>query len=209
MFKVASINESHDYAAMVSALCETEGHRTFTSIWPVDAEKLAVFEPDLLILGLFRQPHAFDRPLHHPEQDVAGLDVARALDRCESVRTTPVLILGHGIGEAALPGWLHYDLFLQFPTDMRVFLAKVQELAALGARRALSGYRCPHCGSQLADAASAEAALQCARCHTAVWPGDGTTPCRYRVGGTELEGTCTLEPLALSGRAVGREAPPA
>ncbi|MNT08208.1 hypothetical protein D3C72_1429430 [compost metagenome] len=157
---------------------------------------MAAFGPDLLILGLFRQPHALDRPLGHLEQDVAGLDVARALERFEPVRTTPVLILGHGIGEAALPAGLHYDLFLQFPTDLRVFLAKVQELAALGARRALSGYRCPHCGSQLAGASPDEAMLQCARCLTAVWPGDGATPCRYRVGGTELEGTCALEAFA-------------
>jgi hypothetical protein len=216
MARVVAIKDFHEYAIMIGALCEAAGHEVYTTSPPIDFEQVVNFRPDVLVVGLFRRRAAFNRPIADPDADIIGLTSCREIEQYPAIKLKPILLLGNGIEELEVPSWVHYDVFLFFPDDMGLFVARLEELATLvKTRRQLSEYLCPSCGSRLTHTMSGPKNLFCPRCHTAVSI-LSETDCLYLPPGSRISCPCRLDDLtprpgessqSAHARATGRSVP--
>jgi hypothetical protein len=216
MARVAAIKDFYEYALMIGALCKAAGHEVHTTSPPIDFEQVVGFHPDVLVVGLFRRRTAFNRPIGNPDEDIIGLASCREIEQYPAIKVKPILLLGNGIEELEVPSWVHYDVFLFFPDDMGLFLARLDELATVvKTRRKLSRYLCPSCGSRLTYTQPVEKNLFCPRCHTAVSL-LSDTDCLYLPRGSQVSCPCRLDDLtprpgessqSAHERATGRRVP--
>lgn len=216
MARVAAIKDFHEYALMIGALCEAAGHEVYTTSPPIDFERVVTFHPDVLVVGLFRRRAAYNRPIADPDADIIGLASCREIEQYPAIKLKPILLLGNGIEELEVPSWVHYDVFLFFPDDMGLFVARLEELATkVKTRRKLSRYLCPSCGSRLTHTRTVEKNMFCPRCHTAVTILSDNT-CLYLPRGSQMSCSCRLEDLtprpgessqSAHARATGRSVP--
>ncbi len=169
MAKVACVKDYLEYARMIAALVREEGHEALAMAPPVDFDRLLDFGPQVLVIGLFRQRCAFNRPIQDLPKDVLGLVTLRELEAYPAIRTLPLIVLGNGIEEHEVPTTMNYDLYLFFPDDMHLFLPKLDEVAAkVKSRRTISPHVCPACGSRLTFTGNQDQDLFCPRCGVAV-----------------------------------------
>jgi len=169
MARIACLKDFHEYALMIGALAREGGHEVYVGNPPLNFEQLVDFNPQAIVIGLFRKRTAFNRPIEDLEQDVLGLETLRQLEDYPALRSIPLVILGNGIEENEVPTTLNYDLFLFFPDDMHLFLPKLDELTTkVKSRRKLSGYICPCCKSRMTYQGVHDQDLFCPRCGTSV-----------------------------------------
>lgn len=170
--RMVIINDFEEYAQMDAAPLRQRGHDVLIQITEdarrVDFERIVDFGPGVISVGLYRQEQAFDRPIRSFEEDVLGYVPIRQMEEYPAIRVVPLLLVGHCIREEDVPTLLPYDIFLVLPTDIKLYVPKMEELATkVKSRRKLSGYLCPNCGSRLVFTVN-RIELFCPRCHTAV-----------------------------------------
>lgn len=189
MLKVAILDDFEALAKLTAGPLTVAGYdvRIWTS--PIDFEEILNFGPRLIEINLYRKKDAFDRPIRNLEEDVRGFKPLVELEQYPTAQVIPIMLVGIGILEEAIPTSVNYDLFLSFPEDIDLYLPGVLDLTTKkkGYRR-ISGYICPNCGGRLTFSMEPVRDLFCPRCHTAVaiinsescWylpPGGPSIPC--------------------------------
>ncbi|GEM_PF-1544105 len=170
MTKIVVLDGFQEFAQMLSGLLMEDGNEVLTELIPVDFERVINFRPDLIVVALYRMNKAYDRPIERAEDDILGYIPLLSLKNYPSTTLIPLLLVGYGLHERDIPPeCCHYDLFLSFPKDIRLFPRKVEELSKqVKSRRKISGYLCPHCESRLTYVARKPDDLFCPRCGTSV-----------------------------------------
>ena len=154
---------------MAAAPLRSAGHEVLIATIPIDWEQVIDFGPQVVIIALYRKEHAQNGPIQNFETDVLGVKALLEAEEYPAVQVLPILLVGQGVQEGDVPTSLHYDLFLSFPRDVKLYVPKVEELATtVKTRRKLSGYICPCCGSRLVFLTLPAKDLFCPRCHTTV-----------------------------------------
>lgn len=136
---------------------------------PLDFEELIQFAPQAIVVGLYRNAEAFDRPVVDWTQDVLGYTPLTQMEQYPAINLMPIMLIGGGLREKDIPTTISYDIFLVFPKDIKLYVPKVNELVAtVKTRRRISGYICPNCGNRLTFVKDQSKDLFCLRCHTSV-----------------------------------------
>lgn len=169
MSKIAILDDFVEYAQMAAAPLKQAGHETLIALAPIDFERVLDFGPDVVVLGLYRKAHAFDRPIESLESDVLGFAPLVEMERYPAINVLPIVLLGHGVSEQDLETTVKYDAFLTFPRDVARYPATIEEVAGKNkSRRKISGYVCPTCGGRLTFSREPARDLFCPRDGTVV-----------------------------------------
>ena len=175
MTKVCVIDDYEAYAQLVAAPLRQAGHEVETQVTEkegeIDFEQVIGFSPNVITVGLYRNPIAFNRPIQDLSRDVLGYVPLTAMEKYPAINAIPILLIGNAIEEQDIPTTVGYDAFLVFPRDIKRLLKTVDELATMKVRRRISRYVCPTCGSRLTYSASGpgqDQDLFCPRDHTVV-----------------------------------------
>jgi hypothetical protein len=169
MAKVVILDDLQETVALLAPPLIGQGHEVLTDVAPIDFERIMRFKPDLITLNLYRSPDAFDRPIRNIEEDVVGFIPLMEMEKYPAISVIPIILLGNCLQEKDVPTTINYDLFLSFPSDVKIYFPKVVEIAStVKSRRKISRYVCPQCGSRLTYTQKRSDDLFCPRCHTAV-----------------------------------------
>lgn len=194
MAKVMIIDDLQETIDLLAPPLTGQGHEVLTDVSPIDFERVMAFRPDVITLDLYRRKEAFDRPIRTVEEDVIGFAPLVEMEHYPAISVIPIILLGNCLQEKDVPTSVNYDLFLSFPSDVKLYFPKVIELAeTVKSRRKISGYVCPTCGSRLTSRSTREADLFCPRCHTAVAIIDDTTCLARNRAGESI--ACTMQML--------------
>ena len=171
MARVVVLNDHPDLIDMLGSPLVRAGHRVLDEASPLDLEEILRFGPDVLVVGVSRKPGAVGHPIPLPPEELWGYHAVVQLESEPVLALVPMIVVGVGVFEPEFPLKLPYDLFLTFPDDMRLYGAKVAELATLvKTRRKISGYVCPvpGCGSRLVYLREPVRDLSCPKCGVGV-----------------------------------------
>lgn len=194
MAKVAILNDYEAYAAFLAGPLIRAGHAVMLELGPIDFERVLHFGPDVVSLGLYRKKEAFDRPIANFEADVVGYKPLADMERYPAISALPLILIATGLREKDVPTTLNYNLFLSFPDDLELYVAKVEELATkVKTRRRISGYVCPCCGSRFVYIQRPQD-LFCPRCGTTVEMVDKVR-CLVAAHGVGPSSPCTIAEL--------------
>lgn len=175
--RIVVIDDFKEYAEMTATPLRQAGHEVLTMAseeGPLEIERLIQFGPQAIVVGLYRNAQAFDRPIVDWTQDVLGYTPLSQLEKDPTINVLPIMLVGGGLREADIPTTLAYDLFLVFPRDIKLYVPKMEELITkVRTRRKMSAYLCPSCGGRLTYVQGHANDLFCLRCHTAVALVDG------------------------------------
>jgi len=196
MARVAIIDAFQTMAKMLASVLREAGHEVLTELIPVDFERILHFDPQVIVVSLYRMNKAFDRPIDRAERDILGFIPLISMDQYPALNfCVPIALLGTGLHERDIPAGVDYDVFLSLPKDIDLFRAKVEELASKAkGRRRISRYACPHCGSRLTYTSSPDD-LFCPRCQTVVTILDDTNCLYTRPDVPERSIPCKVEQL--------------
>lgn len=114
MQKVAILSEYADVTVMIDRLL-TPGHRICTLEHAIDTMTPPDEIPDLIIIPLFRRPHAHARPIEDFVEDVAGGRLLVDLEKVMRGYERPVIVFGIGVIPDEVPKGVRYHAFLTFP----------------------------------------------------------------------------------------------
>lgn len=173
MAKICVVDDFQEYADMIAAPLRQAGHEVMTQVTEqgggLDFERMISFGPQVITVGLYRNHVAFNRHVQDIRADVLGYVPLTEMEKYPAINAIPILLIGSALEEDDIPTRVRYDAFLVLPRDIKRLISTVNELANLKARRRISRYVCPTCGSRLTfSSAAQEKDLFCPRCHTAV-----------------------------------------
>jgi hypothetical protein len=114
MPRVAILSEYADVTVMIDHLL-TPGHETCTLEHPLDTVTPVELVPDVVIVPLFRLPHAHARPIADFVHDVAGGRLLAELEVAMDGHQRPVIVFGIGVTADEVPVGVKYHTFLTFP----------------------------------------------------------------------------------------------
>jgi uncharacterized protein YlaI len=169
MAKVVILDDLQETVALLAPPLTGQGHEVLTDVAPIDFERIMRFKPDVITLNLYRHQDAFDRPIRNVEQDVIGFIPLVEMEKYPAISVIPIILVGSCLQEKDVPTSVNYDLFISFPSEVKIYFPKVVEIAAtVKTRRRISEYVCPQCGSRLTYTQKRADDLFCPRCHAAV-----------------------------------------
>lgn len=173
MSRIAVVDDYEEYAEMMAAPLRVAGHEVLIEVneeGGLDFDRILGFEPQVVSVGLYRKEIAFDRPVEDFGRDVLGAAPVRAMEGYPAIQAVPIALVGSALQEHDVPTTLRYDLFLVMPRDIKLYVPRIEALAALKKRRKLSPYVCPleACRGRLVHIGNGEIDLYCPRCGTGV-----------------------------------------
>jgi hypothetical protein len=170
--RIIVIDDFREYAEMTATPLRQAGHQVMAMAseeGPLDFEQLIQYGPQAIVVGLYRNADAFDRPIGDWTRDVLGYTPLTQMEKYPAINLMPIMLIGGGVLETDIPTTLSYDLFLVFPKDIKLYVPKMEELVTMvKTRRKISEYLCPSCGNRLTFSKDQSKDLFCLRCHTAV-----------------------------------------
>ena len=114
MPKVAILSEYADVTVMIDRLI-TPGHTLCNLEGPLAPGTPHDEVPDVVVVPLFRLPHAHARPIESFVDDVAGARLLLDLHRAMDGHPRPVILFGIGVTPEEVPKGIPYYAFLTFP----------------------------------------------------------------------------------------------
>src|SRR5690348_6364892 len=111
MSRVAAIKDYIEFATMIGGLLKSAGHEVWAATPPVDWDALLNFDPDVVVIGFFRQRTAYNRPIENFEQDICGVATLEAIDDYPAIRVKPILAIGNGVEPHEIPRAFRFDAF--------------------------------------------------------------------------------------------------
>jgi hypothetical protein len=114
MARVGILSDYADVTVLVDRLL-TPGHELIHLEHPLRPTVPLDEVPDVLIVPVFRRPHAFDRPIKTFREDVAGGHLLEDIWKVMDGHQRPVIIFGIGVTHKDVPPHIRYHAFLTFP----------------------------------------------------------------------------------------------
>lgn len=168
MARVAILDDFPEYGEMLAAPLIASGHDVLIELTPIDFERILSFEPQVIVLGLYRKDTAFCKPISEAKTDVLGYQPLIEMESYPAVNSLPIMLIGHCLVEDEIPTKINYDIFMIFPRDISAYPKMVEYLAEnIKKRRNISAYVCPNCRGRLTYLSN-PADLFCPRCGTSV-----------------------------------------
>ena len=93
----------------------TPGHALCRLEKPIEAVTPPDQVPDVVVVPLFRLPHAHARPIDSFLDDVAGARLLVGLQAVMDGHPRPVILFGIGVTPDEVPDDIRYHAFLTFP----------------------------------------------------------------------------------------------
>lgn len=140
MAKIAVLNDTPEVVVLLSNFL-TQGHHTFlkrvgTSHFVMDS--IVAFEPDLMLLPLYRKPEVIGRAVTDYPHQIMGSAMLERVSRCAELDRVPIVVFAFSTRLQEMPAdfrqKVRFDAYLLFPEGLQELNPTISSLVgpALG-----------------------------------------------------------------------------
>jgi hypothetical protein len=126
MAKIAIINDESEVVALIFQFL-THGHHEFLKMagnTAFVAASVVAFQPEVIVLPLYRTREALGRPVTDYRRDIQGARLLERLADCPELAAVPIIVFGLSTVPDDMPeafrARVHFSDFLLFPEDLQL-----------------------------------------------------------------------------------------
>ena len=125
MAKIAILNDSPEVVALLSYVLTPGEHQVMKMIDDTQymVDRVGAYQPDLILLPLYRRPSSANRPIQAYQADIQGTEVLTRVSAAETLKHVPIVLIGFFTTLEDMPpefrARIRFRDFLLFPDGLQ------------------------------------------------------------------------------------------